>query len=71
MLVSTTTARFFRWDRGSALVSRSFPYRYDPHLFEFLSQFVRLPPEVMGIDPTDSVTSKAEEDFDARPFTSI
>lgn len=71
MLVSTTTARFFRWDRGSALVSHSFPYRYDPHLFEFLSQFVRLPPEVMGIDPTDSVTSKAEEDFDARPFTSI
>ncbi|KAK0201474.1 hypothetical protein DFS33DRAFT_989233 [Desarmillaria ectypa] len=62
ILIGQTYARFLRWDRGAVLVSRSFPYRQQPHLLiEFLSRFAKLSPEVMGYDDTVTLASAEEE----------
>ncbi|KAK0460051.1 uncharacterized protein EV420DRAFT_1534795 [Desarmillaria tabescens] len=62
IFIGRTYARFLRWDRGAILVSRSFPYRQQPHLLiEFLLRFAKLSPTEMGYDNTVTLASAEEE----------
>ncbi|KAK0222210.1 hypothetical protein IW262DRAFT_1553092 [Armillaria fumosa] len=62
VLIGQRCARFFRWDRGTVLVSRSFPYRQQPHLLiAFLSRIAELSPTEMGYDDTTALASAEEE----------
>ncbi|KAK0492220.1 hypothetical protein EDD18DRAFT_1465425 [Armillaria luteobubalina] len=62
VIIGQRCARFLRWDRGMVLVSRSFPYRQQPHLLiAFLSRFAELSPTEMGYDDTASLASAEEE----------
>ncbi|KAH8115731.1 hypothetical protein DFH11DRAFT_1301613 [Phellopilus nigrolimitatus] len=58
-------ARFIRWDRAGAVVTRSFNYRQNPKLLcDFLWRFGFANPAQRGYDPTVSVASeKDEQDF--------
>ncbi|KAH8115737.1 hypothetical protein DFH11DRAFT_1507405, partial [Phellopilus nigrolimitatus] len=58
-------ARFIRWDRAGAVVTRSFNYRQNPKLLcDFLWRFGFANPAQRGYDPTVSVASeKNEQDF--------
>lgn len=62
MIEYAKDARFLRWDRSSVLISRSFPYRRQPHLLiAFLSRFANLSPAGMGYDDTVTPASAKEE----------
>ncbi|SJL15260.1 uncharacterized protein ARMOST_18748 [Armillaria ostoyae] len=62
ILIGQTCARFLRWDRGTVLVSRSFPYRQQPHLLiAFLSRFAELSPAEVGYDNTTTLASAEEK----------
>ncbi|KAH8115715.1 hypothetical protein DFH11DRAFT_1301239 [Phellopilus nigrolimitatus] len=58
-------ARFIRWDRAGAVVTRSFNYRQNPKLLcDFLWRFGFANPAQRGYDSTVSVASeKDEQDF--------
>lgn len=57
-------ARFVRWDRAGAIVSRSFDYKKNPHILcEFLWRFGHASAEQRGYDPSVSLASKAEEEI--------
>lgn len=53
MLILGRYARFIRWDRRGAVVTRRFDYTKHPlHIFNFYSRYCQLTPLERGFDPT-------------------
>ncbi|KAK0439052.1 uncharacterized protein EV420DRAFT_1316297 [Desarmillaria tabescens] len=55
ILICGRFARFIRWDRSGAIVSKRFDYTEDPNMiFEYYKRFAQLTPSQRGKDPTVS-----------------
>jgi hypothetical protein len=61
LLIFHNHARFIRWDRSVAIVTRKFDYTKNPNLLAgFLWSVSHAPPDLLGIDPTVSEASNEE-----------
>ncbi|KAK0475292.1 hypothetical protein EDD18DRAFT_1218735 [Armillaria luteobubalina] len=66
-LICGRFARFIRWDRSGAIVSKRFDYTKEKTLlFNFYSRFAQLLPSQRGKDPTVSPLTDPDEDAIAR-----
>ncbi|KAK0496634.1 hypothetical protein EDD18DRAFT_1163158 [Armillaria luteobubalina] len=67
ILICGRFARFIRWDRSGAIVSKRFDYTKEKTLlFNFYSRFAQLSPSQRGKDPTVSPLMDPDEDAIAR-----
>ncbi|KAK0496650.1 hypothetical protein EDD18DRAFT_171205 [Armillaria luteobubalina] len=67
ILICGRFARFVRWDRSGAIVSKRFNYTQEKTLiFNFYSRFAQLSPSQRGKDPTVSPLTDPDEDAIAR-----
>ncbi|KIK26917.1 hypothetical protein PISMIDRAFT_94057, partial [Pisolithus microcarpus 441] len=48
------------WDREGTIITEPISYTTNPSLVEFLSQYLKVPPELHGIDTSVSCPSKDE-----------
>ena len=63
ILICGSKARFFRWDRSSALVTQAFDYVKEPrYLLEFLLGYMRLGEVERGLDPSVRLATTLESD---------
>jgi len=61
LLIFGKYARFIRWDRSSAIVTKKFDYTEDPALLvDFLRRFSHAEPINLGVDPTVKPASREE-----------
>lgn len=62
-LICGSRARFIRWDRGGAIVTRSFDYVKQPEILtEYLWRYGQMTPIQRGLDPTARSATTAEAD---------
>ncbi|KAF9514249.1 hypothetical protein BS47DRAFT_1295319, partial [Hydnum rufescens UP504] len=67
-LLCHTRARFIRWDRAGAIVTKSFNYVENPRLLiEFFWNYTRLPSDKRGYDSTVSAATDAALDLGLLP----
>ncbi|KIY64749.1 hypothetical protein CYLTODRAFT_314204, partial [Cylindrobasidium torrendii FP15055 ss-10] len=61
ILICKNFARFIRWDRSCAIVTRAFDYSKNPLLFfEFFARFSQLTREQRGLCPSIRPARKSE-----------
>ncbi|KAI6013135.1 hypothetical protein BKA83DRAFT_4063633, partial [Pisolithus microcarpus] len=58
IVYSHNTACIIQWDREGTIITKPILYTTDPSLVEFISQYLKVPPESCGVDTSVSRPSK-------------